>query len=252
MEGYKPNSGKPDTEWWMKQIKAGLDYRRENTAESQWDNFRAYYRNKFKPGLFPKNLFFTMRRTIVPRVYFRNPSVSIVTRKPGADNIAITKVLERIDNQLLRAMGVKTEMKRMVDEAFITGTGIGKLGYGAIYTPTPEVDGTEAPVTSKGERVEYDSNIFPNMPWFKHVPTKNFVVAKGARDLEDSFFVAELHERPWDDLVNDPRFPTINKGTMMPESMLSRDHYDEEKPRLTIDLWEVRDKRNRKVFVFRS
>ena len=49
-------------------------------------------------------------------------------------------------------MGVKQESKKQVQNAFFTGTGIGKFGFGAEHSPTPEEEGTY------GQK-EYEDNV---------------------------------------------------------------------------------------------
>ena len=135
MQGYI--NGSPDVGWWREQITAGIAFRKQMTHEPRWPIWRNYYRGNWRTGVMPKPLFFTMIRTVVPRIYFRNPSVSVVATKPGPLNMAGARVLERIDNKLIRSMRFKKQMKRMVQHAFMFGTGVGKLGFGAQYSPTP-------------------------------------------------------------------------------------------------------------------
>ena len=67
--------------------------------------------------------------SIVPRIYFRNPSISLVASKPGLENMLFAQVLERIDNKLIKRMKIKNQIKLMVQDAFMFGTCVGKLGY---------------------------------------------------------------------------------------------------------------------------
>ncbi len=108
MEGYlKNNASKPDVMWWNSQIRKGLTFRKESAYEEKWDIWRRYYRNEFKPGVLPSNIFFKMIRTIVPRIYFRNPSISVQSAKPGMENLIFSKLVERVDNKILRQMKIK-------------------------------------------------------------------------------------------------------------------------------------------------
>lgn len=249
MEGY--NKGKPDVEWWMSQIRAGEKFRDHYAVKNSWNEWRNMYRSNFVPGIFPKNVMFTMRRTLVPRIYFRNPSVSIVSAKPGAENQAISKILERIDNKMFRHMNIKTEMKRMVDKAFVCGTAIGKIGYGAEFTPTPEIDGTSTPIAKDGGRVEYRTGVEDNMPWFRALNTDDFVVPAGLGVFEDAYFVAHRIRRPVDDVRRDSRLDGARNlsSTKMGKNWRESDMGPLYDPRPFMDLWEIRDKRTRKVIV---
>ena len=137
MEGYK--NGKPEVAWWEDQIKAGEEYRKKWASEEDWKLWQAYYRSDYSNhNILPKNVVFMMLRMLTPRIYFRNPGISITPKKPGPEAVAVAKVMERVSNQMMHHMGVKHESKRQVQNAFFHGTGIGKFGFGAQYTPTPE------------------------------------------------------------------------------------------------------------------
>ena len=129
--------GKPDVTFWIQQINAGIAYRKKVAHEDSWSRWRKYYRGEWNSQILPTNLFFKTLRTIVPRVYFRNPSVSIQPAKPGPEQWAFAQLQERIDNKMIRKMKVKKQIKTMVQDAFLKGTAVGKLGFGAQFTPTP-------------------------------------------------------------------------------------------------------------------
>ena len=38
-----------------------------------------------RKGILPSNVYFKMLRTLIPRVYYRNPSVSLTPKKPGLE-----------------------------------------------------------------------------------------------------------------------------------------------------------------------
>ena len=193
-----------------------------------------------------------MLRMLTPRIYFRNPGISITPKKPGAEAAAVAKVMERVSNQMMIHMDVKTESKRQVQNAFFYGTGVAKFGFGAQYTPTPSDYITEQPETSKGDKVEWAGNVMDNMPWYRTVDTGNFVVPHGTDRFDNAFFTAEKIVRYTDDVITDPRLDhtkeladkaTRYKDTMGLYEVISTD------PRNTVELWEVRDKRTGKVFI---
>jgi len=252
MNGYI--KGRPDSSWWETQINAGIAYRKKYAKQEKWDLWRKYYRGDWKTGVLPSALFFRMLRTVVPRVYFRNPSVSVIARKPGMLNWAFAQVLERVDNKLIRQMKMKKSFKSIVQDGFLFGTGIGKLGFGAEFTPTPDPVYTQGPTTSGGHRLEYNSLVQPQMPWFMRVPTGNFIVPAGTIVYEDSRWCAELIRRPVDDLREDSRFKhvkdikasrTMNVGNI---GSVSR-QYKFRQPIDMVDMYEIRDKKTGMVIV---
>ncbi|MBU2249794.1 MAG: hypothetical protein KKD77_23810 [Gammaproteobacteria bacterium] len=246
------NTKKINISWWIDQINAGIRFRKKYAQEQKWEMWRAYYRGEWQHDILPVNLFFMMTRIIVPRVYFRNPSVSVVPAKPGELNMAFAQLQERVDNKLLRKLKVKRQMKRIVQDAFMFGTGVGKLGFGAQFSPTPDLDTTEQPY-KKGARVEYHANIYPDHPWFLRVHPGNFIVPSGADSGEDCMWKALWIRRPLQDVKDDPRFkdtadlaPT---SKMMIEDSPKVDDHGIPKPVEMIDLYEVKDTKYGRVFV---
>ncbi len=249
-------NGQPDVSWWLQQVNAGIAYRRKFAKEPRWKTWRAYYRGDWSSDIMPVATFFKMIRTIVPRVYFRNPSVSIQPGKPGVENWSYAQLQERIDNKMIKKMRVKRQIKRLVQDTFLFGTGIGKLGFGAQFTPTPNQlgYGTEDPTTRNHQRVEYHSRVQPNMPWFAKTPTGNFIVPAGAATLDESRWCAEWFRRPLEDVKDDPRMKNTAQLVSTSRSSatgnpISWSTPDTMHPVEMIDLVEIRDKKTGKVFI---
>jgi len=241
---------KPDVSWWLTQVRQGIKYRKKCASEDMWDAWRAAYRGNWKSGVLPVNLFFKMIRQTVPKIYFRNPKVSIVSTRPGADALARARILERVDNKMIKRMRVKEQMKRMVQDGFLFGTMVGKLGFGAEFTPTPDILETESPLDRKDYKVEYNSTIERNMPWFLRVPTGQFIVPDGCSDIESARWCGHWIRRPLDDVKEDKRFKNV--ANLRPSakgrktelgSVLAPEEAD------MIDLIEIRDKKSQKVIV---
>lgn len=252
---------KPDLDWWMQELLAGVAYREEYALEDQWDKWRQYYRGRWKKGILPRNIFFQMIRTIVPRVYFRNPMVSLTPGEPGLENMLFAQLLQRVDNKLILQMDVKREMKRAVQHTVMFGTGFGKLGFGALYTPVPEAGITFQPIENDGERFEYRDDTFTNMPWFSAVHPGNIVLQAGSTSVETSRFIAHWERRPVDDIKGDSRFS--NTKDIGPSDILGhrgssrqsnfsrrRQGATSENIDFLTDIIEVRDKKMNRVFVF--
>lgn len=258
MLGYL-SGGRPDIGWWASQIRAGLKFRKDFAMEQSWERWRAYYRGRFQPNTLPSNLFFKMARTIVPRTYFRNPSVSVMSSRPGTENLIFAQILNRVDNKMIRRMKVKQQAKDIVQNTFFFGTGFGKMGFGAQYAFTPDLLETVKPNRKDGRgSPEYNSFIQDNMPWFSSVHPGNIVVPAGCRNLAEAPWIAELHRRPLDDVRSDPRLKNVAglTGASMRNRMASElDNSGINRNTRasssvdTIDLWEIRDKRTQQVIV---
>ena len=249
MQGYRRT--KVDVEWWVEQIRAGEKWRDDVTHRNRWDIWRKYYRGDFAKNILPKNIFFTMTRTVVPRIYFRNPSVSITPAKPGPAYAVLSRILERVDNKILDLMRIKRSMKMLAQTTFHFGTGIGTLGFGALYTPTPDLGITRPPLTKEGFNLEYRQGMLPNMPWFLPTPLESFVVPAGIRSFEEAFFNAIWTMRPVDEVKADPRFKNTKdiKSTGNHLSYHQTDMGDVYTPIDMVNLCQVRDYRTGRVFV---
>lgn len=247
--GYFSN-GRPDGTYWLSEVRKGLAYRKKCAFEGKWDLWRKYYRGEFEAGVLPVNIYFKMVRTLVPRVYFRNPSISISPAKPGDDHYALAQILERIDNKLIVQMKVKQAIKTMTQNAFMFGTGVGKLGYGAQFTPTPDFLEASAPTGGKLDmRVEYNDLVLPDMPWFLSAHPGSFIVPRGTANYHEARWSANWLRRHIDDVKDDPRLEKtseINVSRAYRREIGTEDQIQDDG---MVDLVEIRDKKSGEVFV---
>lgn len=243
-------SSKPSYTWWETQINAGIDFRKKYAKQEMWEAWRAYYRGEWPPGTLPINYFFSILRALVPRVYFKNPSVSVTPAMPGMLAAVFAQILERIDNKLLKAMNVKKHIKKMIQDAFLFGTAFGKLGFGAVYSPSPRSIITAAPISKTWGSVEYKAGVMANMPWFSRVHPGYIIVPDMTEDLDDARWVTHEVERPFQDIKDDPRFKTAMKDLKPTRRQHHQGGATIEKPLEMIRLWETRDTKFQKVYVF--
>lgn len=246
LDGYIRN--KPDSNWWFEQIKAGEEFRKKFAYETQWSTWREYYRGNWSGDIMPLNLFYTMMRTIVPRVYFRDPSVSIAPTKPGLDHMMFARIVERVDTKLLKDMKFKRTMKSIVQDAFLLGTGIPKLGFGGFYSPTVLDDFAGPPSDNKGFEVEHHSTE-SMMPWVARVNPANFVGPAGTTRIDHARWVAEKIERPISDIQRDPRLTNTAGLKSFNQEDRGITIGNIVRPIKMAKLWEIRDIITGKVFV---
>lgn len=241
----------PDLKWWAEQIRAGERFREREALEARWKQWRKYARGEWRRGILPVNVFFTMLRATIPRIYFRDPAVSVRPAIPGFLNMAFAQLLNRIDNKMIRQMDLKRAGKRMVYDAWMRGTGIGKLGFGGEFTASP--DGSveiAAPISRRGESFEYDSTVMPNMPWYKRVNPGQVVVPDGCEDLQAARWIAHEIHRPVDDVMRDPRFKNTKDLRSVRFEVEGNGRASIDKVVDMVKLYEVRDRKFRRVFVF--
>lgn len=253
--GY--NRGQPDKEYWLGEVRKAMLFRKEYTSEQRWPAWRSYYRGKWPRGVLPLNLFFRMLRTVVPRIYFRNPSISVQPTKPGPDQAAFAQLIERIDNKLMRTMKMKNQLKKITQQAWMFGTGIGKRGFAQEFLPSPDTIGDEiapdADVRGKLiHRVEYHSNVQENMPWFLKVNTGDFLIPADTCEFEEARWYGCWIRRPLFEVQNDPRMKNTKDLSVTPsgQSTLSGQPEPTKRKRTDIvDLIEIHDTMTQKVFI---
>lgn len=229
-----------DIEYWEKAIKQGILFRETYAESKEWDRYTQHYRNKFAPGILPYNLIYSIGRSVIPQVYFRNPAVLVTATKPGFDGHA--GVLQQLDNALLRLTGVKKALKRGVLRAFLYGTAPFKLGYDSHYG-----------LTEKNERIEYDTNIAAGMPWVKSIHPAFYVMPYGVEDFNDKQWEAYKFYRHIDDVKSDDRYSSARKDVVatykeIDDIEISTQRFDV-KPEW-VELWEIRDFRSGKLRVY--
>jgi hypothetical protein len=248
MEGY--TRGKPDVNFWIRQIRLGLEFRKKYAYEEKWSRWRSYYRGLWQPDILPSNLFFKMLRTMVPRIYFHDPAVSVTSQRAGLEHHLMAQMLERIDNQMIARMGMKKQIKKMVHDNFMFGTGIGKLGFGSQYQASPESLGdTVAPLVRGKEALEYNINVQPNMPWFMRSPVDSYVIEAGAIDKDHARWDAYIIRRPIEDVRNDPRLKHNKDLQPATYRLETKQKLELRNPVDSVDLYEIRDRKTGKVFI---
>lgn len=249
-EGYV--KGRPDSSWWMQQIHRGISYRKKCADEGSWDKWRKMYRGQWRGDILPANMFYTMLRTIVPRIYFRNPSVSIVSAKPGLENLALAKMLERIDNKMLLRMKTKGQLKRIVRNAVMFGSAFGKIGFGSQYAPPSLIGENTVGQDKKGNKLEYSDLLDNFMPWFMSTHPGQVIFPSKLDEFDNSPWVGHWVRRSAREVQDDPNLKNVSniKGSFPTAGMqIPGQHNKMQYPVEMVDLIEIRDRRTGKVFV---
>lgn len=254
MTGYE--GSQPDLGFWHTALKEAKAFRYQRAFESQWDIWRAHMRGDYADGVMPVNLFFKMIRTLVPRVYFRNPRVVFSPTQPAPEYIALSLILERVVNILLTEMRIKYQLKAMVYNTFMFGTGIGKLGLDTEYNPIIQAISSPAVIRNRTQtvRLEYNSRINENSPWFLSVHPGEFLVPAYTRSLDSSRWYAHQICRDRDDVMADPRYKNQHKiGKQNPNTMARRSADIERRingqNEDDVILYEIYDKKTGRIFV---
>jgi hypothetical protein len=220
------------------------------------------YRGFWQEGIVPVNMIYAIGRSVIPQVYFRNPKVSVVAKRPGFT--AHATVLERIDEYIIKEMGIKGQLKSNALDSYLMGRGPGIIGYDSEYGFNPKfsVDGEyqDSGLTNfgkKGEMIEYVDEVKPGMPWYLRCSPEDFIVPWGTRRFEEARWFAIRKMRPLRDIKEDPKytnkadlagaFHTKLDGSLDGTSTSKTQHSEKDGENNWVELWEVHDKRTGKV-----
>jgi len=108
-------------DYWAREIKAGVKYKERYAKSKEWEEYKKMFRGDWKENLVPVNKVFSFGRMTIARSYFRRPAVTVTPKRPEFEIHA--RVVEAIDNYLIRECNLKYTLKRALLDAFCTGTG---------------------------------------------------------------------------------------------------------------------------------
>ena len=244
-------------DWWKEEIRNGIKYQQLFGRPDEWRRFRAYYRHQWKTGTtLPVNMIFSVIRSLIPQVYFRNPRVFITAAKPGMEMHART--VEAIDNNLIKELDLKRQMKRVIQDAAIQGTGVMWRGYDSEFGWDPnQLDATTGDSTltmynARGYRLEYNTYVNPGMPWAQRAELEGTILPWGCRDVRNAEWVAMRVLRPLKDVMDDPKYKNKKNLAALAKSNVgtTNDEFDKimEHAEL-VELWQVRDMKTGQIIV---
>jgi len=254
-----PENRKNFVNGWVERIKAAQKFRKKHSHIKDWRDYRKYYRGQWKTDVLPVNRIFSYGRSLIPQVYFRSPRVVVTATRP--ELVPHARVVEAVDNHLIREAFLKQTLKTSILTTYLTGTGPIKLGYDSEhgYTPAQAVDADSGTMTQhgtkEGRKIEYQVGVRPGMPWALPEIPENVIVPFGYKTGNSLPWLAHRILRPLDDVQQDQKYQFTNKlkGTRR----LELDDVDSNKriwvpgdDILFAELWEVRDTRNQTVFTF--
>ena len=249
-------------DWYKDAVKLGQRFQIKFARSNMWPVYKSYYRHEFPSGILPVNLVFSVLRSSVPQIYFRNPMVTITPTKPGLEYELHARLVEDIDNWLLRELATKYEMKKMIPDSFLCGLATGFIGYDSEYGYSEKYSienvASLTQFNKKGYKIEYNANVNPGMPWFLRSRPEDTVFPWGTECKENAEWVATRHFRPLQDIKSDPKYKNTDKlhgsfnkvrttpagGTREPENQeISGDHE-------WVELWQLRDSKTKEIVCF--
>jgi hypothetical protein len=263
-----------EVEKWNQRIKLAEAFRNSEGRKASWKNMKQMYRGQFSEEIISIPLVFSHGRQLVPFLYYKNPVVECTPLQRGFGKKA--KVLEAVDNMLLREMRVKEQLKLIIQDAYLYDYGIRKVGYDSEFGY--DEDGTiwkelfeelDIPVEEE-ELLEYNTIITKEFPFFLRVPPRRFYVDPDVEGptLDTAKWVAEEIYRPIDDVLADDRYDVPKSlrashkldrdasGDVVVSPKLEGEHANDPRPMYAhrsdtdrLRLYEVWDKEHQEVMV---
>jgi len=250
---------------WADKVRDGQRFQIRFADSNTWGKYKDYYRHKgFRKGVLPVNLMFSVLRSMVPQVYFRNPRVTITARKPGLEAELNARIVQKIDNWLLSELAAKKQFKMMIQDNFFCGIGCGFSGYDSAYGFDPSQTDPTGRFTmtqfdKKGNAIEFNANVNPGMPWFLRARPEDVIFPWGTTDRDSAEWVAMRFFRQLEDVQTDPKYSNTTGLTGMfapkrsvPEGGIIVDITEFSKGQSDIqwvELWQVHNLRDGKVKV---
>ena len=251
---------------WMEKITLGERFKERYAKPEEWKNYRDYYRNEWeKVGDEPVlNIVYSTGKALIPRVYFRTPTVTVTPRRP--EFALHARVVEAVDNWLLRELKVKKQLKRVALDAYLCGTGCVKIGYDSEFgfIPSQSIDRDTSTATQYGKKggdlIEYKTFIKPGLPWALRCRPDEIVTPFGYDDVDSMPWICHKVWRTLDDVKNDTKYnktirnslqggytPNVTLKTQDPQRP-PEFRFNEREPYVL--LYEIRDSKKHKLYVF--
>ena len=248
---------------WKDRLRSGIKYQFKYGRPASWAEYERRARCDWedKGDIIPVNLIHAFSKAIIPKVYARNPRVTL---RPNNNRIPYVKLkaAETTVNWYIRKLTIKGEMKKMVADNFYNGNGICFFGYDGQYgykpehaTPLLEGMGTTDRFAADMNYIEYNKNIFPGSPWMLRERPLDVVVPFGATSISTAPWIAHRSIRLVSDVKLDERYLPNRKqikanrqvetegaySDPIYKEMMEEDEY--------VELWEIRDYKTRQIFV---
>ena len=232
---------------WMKRIRRSLKFRDQVRDDQNWKRIHEEYKGKYRVNSGgvnspPINLVFGYVETAIPRIYFRDPHMSVNPK--GSQSVMGAKVLEASIGYIFRELNLKLQVTRTLKDAFLVGHGWLKFGYIASFGETE----CEAPDQSS----EYikDEEIF-----VAYVPYEDVVfdVTLAQDPPHDCPWIAHRIIRPLSDIKADKNYTNTGRLRTNVSVRDSRgEKIDDTLKDADVDLlefWEVHDKVTNTIYV---
>jgi hypothetical protein len=263
---------------WQENLRGGIQYLKDFAFPQNWGIYRNYYRGEFTHGTAGKRkysvaIIFAILRSMLPKIYFTNPKVVVTNEVPGY--YLQSKIVQKIDNKMIRTTKLKNTLKELILDAGLCGTVPLLTGFDTNYGYDPrfketitddetgediQIGGTLLQFDGKtGDKIEYNETIKPGKPWADKIRPEYFTVPYGYDRLHKVPWEMRMYVRHIDDVKADPRLR--NNKDIKPNALTTFDWFKEQKlhqmmPKQNygdfVFLWEIRDLKSGKLMIMQE
>jgi hypothetical protein len=259
---------------WKEQILNALEYRKRYGHEEAWTKLEMSYLNdpKSDAALGP-NLIYSQGDSMISDLIVPDPEFVISAER--RESVDSAPVLEKVDNWLVERLCMKRVVERSLLHSYLYGRAILKIGYDSewgwdstyeIKDPEFSMGMTMTQFDKKGQAIEFNQ-VMPGMPWVSVVHPRDFVVPWGTVELDDAPWCAHRVIRLTQDIKDDYKYS--NTTNLQPQMSMEEymdsyaygdktyrlqqktvsGYWESTKNQVYNELWEIHDRRFRKVYV---
>lgn len=235
---------------WIKRINRAKKFRDQVKDKQHWDQIQEEYEGEYKIAgttikYPPINMVFGYVDTGISKLYFKDPYISVNAKSGKYVNRA--PLVEKVINYLVRELGIKKEVEKILRDALMVGHGWVKFGYSG---EIQEEEQKEGQTSEEINEFIKDGEVF-----VIHVPYEDilFDVTLCKDPPYDCRWIAHRIVKPLEAFKNSKLYKNTD-GLKSNISALDMSGQKIEKELHDSDLemfeaWEIHDKDSNKVFV---
>lgn len=244
-------SPKEEVSKWHNRLKDARTYRDQISRTQGWERFINEYKGNYDVGslglsmsVIPINLVFAFAHTEIPRLYFKDPYITINPK--GMGFVKSAKILEVVINYLVRELNIKNELLKCLLDTLLVGHGWIKYGYSGTFGKMV----TSEDVKGKGKNTksldEINEFIKSEEIFALHVPYEDILFDPTAKDPPyDCHWIAHRIVKP----LKSVKESEIYSNTKTLKANFKNKDGDIKTDIQFCELWEIHDKDSNSIKV---
>ena len=236
---------------WRNRIKDAKAYREQVSKDQAWERFQQEYKGKYDLGaigqnmtIIPINLVFAFVHTEIPRLYFRDPYITVNPK--GMGYVKSAKILEVVINYLIQELNVKNELFKCLLDTLLVGHGWLKYGYSGTFGQMVTAEDVKGQGVNTKPLDEVNEYVKSEEIFVLHVPYEDIVFDPTAKDPPyDCHWIAHRIVKPLKSVKNSDLY----KNTEDLKANFKNKDGDIKTDIQFVELWEIHDKDSNSIKV---